>query len=249
MRRIMSNDYKLLMLVYGDSKTGKSFLANGAPGPRLVIDAEGGTRFLPGKKIIWDIEGGEKLPEGIDEDTSVVVYLRKYKTIETIYEMLDTAGHPFKSVVLDSISEIQQRCVDEIMAKNPNSEIMRTQDWGSLKSKVLKKIRDFRDLSFHQNGGINVIALAMSKTSQTDHGEEKHSPLMQGSVGDALPFHFDVVSYLYMRPDEDGKQQRILHFASSDKLDTGDRTNVLPVDMEDPTIDKIINTIEGALNG
>lgn len=245
----MSEDYKLLALIYGDSKTGKSFFANGAPGPRLVLDAEGGTRFLKGKKKIWNFEAGEAIPSDIDEDTSVIVYLRKYKTIEKIYELLDGGDHPFESVILDSISEIQQRCIDEAKEKmqkekGTDSETLRVQDWGTVLSKVLKKIRDFRDLSFHERKSINVISLAMSKGEIRSDGVETHSPLMQGRIGDALSFHFDVVGYLFVAPDENGVQERYMQFAKSDKLETGDRTSTLPDLMKEPSVTKMIETIK-----
>src|SRR6266516_4777823 len=45
---------RLSALIHGDTKLGKSTLANTAPKPCLVLDAEGSWRFTIGRKIYWN---------------------------------------------------------------------------------------------------------------------------------------------------------------------------------------------------
>ena len=45
----------LTMLIHGDAGTGKSWLGNTVPAPRLILDAEGRSIYLPGgPKVTWD---------------------------------------------------------------------------------------------------------------------------------------------------------------------------------------------------
>jgi hypothetical protein len=43
----------LYVLAYSESKVGKTTLCNTAPAPRLILDAEMASRFLPGNQVRW----------------------------------------------------------------------------------------------------------------------------------------------------------------------------------------------------
>ena len=103
----------LSILVHGASKVGKSWMGDSTPAPRLILDAEGGSRFTPSKKVVWD-PLTEEPPKASEDWDTCIVYVKDYDTVLKAYDWLNQSNHPFKSVVLDSISEIQQRCVDSI---------------------------------------------------------------------------------------------------------------------------------------
>lgn len=237
-------DKKLFMLIYGRAKTGKTTLVDTAPGPRLLLDAESGSNYLDSEQIIWNINGGEECPTDVDDDTTVVVYVHDYKTVEKVYEILDEGTHPFNSVILDSISEIQQRCIDELFGTDP----LRIQDWGEVRRQVTNKLRIFRDLTMHMKKRVNVFATATAFENQEVDGEKRITPYLQGSAAQALPFLFDIVTYLYITTDKDsGEEVRVLQCKSNHKLDTGDRTGFLPDGLENPDIENIIGIIDKGL--
>ncbi len=110
------------VLVYGSSKVGKSWLAASGPPPVLILDAEGGTRFLPFKKIQWTNTMSE--PPEYDGSWEVcVVYVRDFSTLDNVYTWLHSGKHPFRTVVIDSISEAQQRCY------LPGTEVLSADGW------------------------------------------------------------------------------------------------------------------------
>jgi AAA domain len=109
-------------IVYGDSKVGKSWLGDTTPRPRLVLDAEGGSRFTPSRKITWD-PAAQKPPPDDGTWDSCLVPVHSYNAVKMAYDWLYSAQHPFNSVVLDSISEIQQKCY------TPDTEVLTPGGW------------------------------------------------------------------------------------------------------------------------
>src|SRR4051812_37348502 len=117
----------LSLLVHGLPGKGKSTLANTAPGPRLVLDVEGGSNWLPGKKVYWT-DVNQPPPMDIDADTTVILNIPNPNTLLMAYQWLSTREHKFQSVILDSLSEMQKRFVDLIAGTNQ----MKQEDWGTL---------------------------------------------------------------------------------------------------------------------
>ena len=56
------SDRALSVLVYGDSKSGKTTLAMTAPEPRLLLDVEAASRFVQAKKVHWNPLDGSAPP-------------------------------------------------------------------------------------------------------------------------------------------------------------------------------------------
>jgi hypothetical protein len=98
---------------------GKTSLAETAPllyGPRLILDAEGGTAWLASDVVKWNFPK-EKKPEGkIGPDTSVVVSIRKWQDLERLNNFLQKGKHPFRSVILDSITDLQKQAKKQVSA-------------------------------------------------------------------------------------------------------------------------------------
>ena len=77
----------LTVMVYGESKVGKSSLAVTAPYPRLMLDVEGGHRFLPIIVKYWD-PLREEPPIADGTWDTVVVTVRDYDTVLKTYQLL-----------------------------------------------------------------------------------------------------------------------------------------------------------------
>lgn len=226
----------LSILVHGHSKSGKSTFADTSPGPRLILDAEGGSRFTPSKKTLWN-PNSDPPPEDDGSWSSCLVYVHKYEQVEMAYQWLASGKHPFRSVVIDSISEVQQRCVDSLAGTNP----MKQQDWGTLLRKVSALVRQFRDLTTHQTKPLEAVVL-IAMTREKDNG--KAMPHVQGQLGTALPYYLDITGYTNTVKDDDGGVHYWLATRPDDNYEAGERVagRVEPY-IENPNIEQMLSAI------
>ena len=226
------NECGICFLIHGPSKSGKSYLGDSAPGPRLILDAEGGTRFLKSKKTFWNPAGPPPEYDGSWE--TCITYIRDFGSLSHAYAWLATGKHPFRSVILDSLSEVQQRCVDSIAG----TEAMKIQDWGELYRKVSQLVRQYRDLLIHPTNPIDaVVLLAMTKVGQ----DGKSYPYVQGQLAIALPYFTDLVGYLKATWGEDGTFNNFLLTKPHPQYEAGDRPGVYPQIITNPRIDQMVS--------
>lgn len=224
-------------LIHGASKCGKSTLADTSPAPRLHLDAEGGmgTRFTPSRKKLWD-PTRQKPPVHDGTWDTCVVYVRSYNDVKYTYDWLNSGQHPFASVILDSISEIQQRAVDSLVGKDQ----MKTQDWGTLLRDVSAQVRQFRDLCAHPTRPLMAVVMIAMTTKKDD----KWRPYVQGQLADRLPYYVDICGYLYVDQQSDGDTVRKLLVAQHPMFEAGERVGGRLGDVvTDPNIEKMIGTI------
>jgi hypothetical protein len=186
------------LLLHGDSKVGKTTLAATTPLPILVLDAEGGWKFIPLRKVLWEPRQGP--PPRYDGTWDVcLVSLRDWETIRLVYQWLTQGEHDFRSLVLDSITEVQRRC----KANLAGTDAMQIQTWGQLLTLMDAVIRGFRDLTLDPYNPIQ-IAVFIAETRMVDG---KWRPSMQGQIQTALPYWMDCVGYLFVdqSPDANGQ--------------------------------------------
>jgi AAA domain len=224
-------------LLYGQSKSGKSYLADTAPAPRLILDAEGGasTRFTPSTKVVWDpsLDGP---PEADGTWDTCVVYVRSFSDVQKTYDWLNAGRHPFKSVIIDSLSETQQRCVDALVG----TDQMKMQDWGELLRKMSTLVRSYRDLIIHPTNPVSVVCL-VAMTKETQEGVKK--PYLQGALAQTIPYYVDVIGYLHGEVTEDGVFQQRLLVGPHPQFEAGDRTGRLGTVVEEPNIQRMLDQI------
>lgn len=246
-------DYRTLaMLVHGESKVGKTTLAATAPMPLLALDAEGGWKWIAGTKnpntgepyrrVDWDPMGPP--PEHDGTWDFCVVNVQKWKTVLDVYRWLTQAPHPFVSLAVDSITEIQRRCRQNIVG----TDAMQMQQWGELLAQMEGVIRGYRDLANDTHNNINtVVFIAESK----ERGKsQKISPSMQGQIITSMPYWMDVVGYLYPErtPDENGQPNgpivRRLVVEQNDEVEAGNRVQGrLGMVVDRPNILKVLKKI------
>ena len=225
------------MLIHGPSKSGKSYLADTTPGPRLVLDAEGGasTRFTPSNKIVWEpLRDAPPVDDGTWE--TCVVYVRSFQDVQRTYEWLNSGKHPFKSVIIDSLSETQQRCIDAIVG----TEQMKTQDWGELLRKMSALVRSYRDLIIHPINPLrSIIFIAMTRNV-----DGTSRPYVQGQLANTLPYYVDVCGYLWSELNSDtGEVNRRLLCVPHSAFEAGDRTGKLGNVVDNPNITSMLELI------
>lgn len=236
------------MLIHAPSKMGKSTLSSTAPPPLLVLDAEGGWRFIreagfksgqPLRKIVWDpMTGPPPRHDGTWE--ACIVSIANWGTLNRVYEWLRTTPHDFRSLVLDSITEAQRRCKENINSTGQ----MQIQDWGRLLTEMDKLIRGLRDLVLLPN---NVRVAVFLAETREDKGRWR--PYMQGQIGVSLPYWMDVVGYLFVANDLDENGQptvpvRKLLVGPNPTYESGERVQgMLDPIVHEPNITRMVNAI------
>ncbi len=213
-------------VIHGESGAGKSQLADTLPGPRLILDAEGGSEFTPSwPKYIWNpmtysppgVQGCEPGQEQVPPTTRVLV--RDWPTMARVFAWLESGQHPFASVVLDSLTEIQERCRDEIRG----TEAMQQQHWGELLIQMETAVRRLRDLTLDPRNLLrNVVVLAI-----TDEKKGMYRPYVQGALGTTLPQFFHLVGYMMTQQGADLNTSRFLLVQPWGMYVAKDRTHII----------------------
>lgn len=213
----------LTMLLHAETKVGKTWLAATAPKPLLVLDAEaGGMRFVPDAKYItkWDPLRSKPPEMLLDDDdpnywTICQVDVTDETVLSTAIQYLMAGNHPFSSIVIDSITELQTR----LKRKMANDQgLLRIQDWGALLTKIELLVEQCRDMANVQEQIKAFVAVAGSQPR-----DGKMQPMMQGQIANKLPYKIDVCGYLYIANDEDGNRVRVLQMSQNDTAVAGNR--------------------------
>lgn len=219
----------LAILIHGEPGMGKSWLGQTAPAPRLVLDAEGGSRSpkridpVTGKavripQVLWDPHSDNPPEPGEWESCRVVV--RDFETVERVHEYLLAGHHPFRSVVVDSLTELQKRCKDNIRS---GDEVMNERMWGILLDRMELKLRQMRDLVFHPTKPIEALVL-LALTIEKGY---KFRPAVQGALGTSLPGYLDTIGYLTTVTTDTGQDERRLLIQPHERFEAKDRTHTL----------------------
>jgi hypothetical protein len=202
-----------------------------------------GARFLQSKKIAWN-PMMESPPEYDGTWETCVVVCRDYQTFLKTYEWLNSGQHPFRSVSIDSVTELQVRVKDTL---TPTGRMERDL-WGELLIHMERTIRQFRDLTEHPIRPLEALVL----TSMTILRDGKWRPYVQGALATKMPYFLDVIGYLYVDhiPAEDPTQPptpiRRLLTANSDMFEAGERVQGrLPGIVDNPRIDTMLDYIYG----
>lgn len=238
----MGLNRSISLLVHGSAKSGKSTLGSTSPKPCLYLDIEGGTRFLDIKAVKWDPQR-EAPPEPSDDWDTAVVTIRDYDDAIKAYEWLKAGKHSFQSVVIDSISELQQRLVDKVT----NRDQAKLQDWGDILRKFMGFLRDMRDLTEHPTKPVqSVVLISMSVTDNNGLLQ----PFAQGQSKVMIPYLFDILGAMHvdMWTDDQGNTQIIhrLLIGPNKIYATGERVGGrVGSYIDNPTVPGLLDTIFG----
>lgn len=206
-------DYRRIsLLVHGWWGAGKSWLAASAPGPRLYLDTEGGVYDTPGDKIVWDPK--TPVPKGLDKNSTVVVDVTSWEDLEDARAVLRSGDHPFESVIIDSLHELQdqlKRAVAEPGEQyNPNATFEQ-RAWGRLLNNMALFLRELRDYTRPAAvRKLNVILVAGS-----DDEIVPAKPMLEGRARKIITGFYDVVGYLTEAQSTSGDTVRVLQISPS----------------------------------
>lgn len=218
------------MLVHGESGAGKSWLGSTAPGPRLVLDAEGRAQYAPsGRKIYWDPMREDPPVHDGTWDTCIAT-VTDFNQMQAVYQWLRSGKHPFISVIVDSLMEIQKRCIDKVAGTNQLTQ----QDWGTVLRSLESLVRSYRDLTLLADNPVAVVILVVG----TVEVDGTRRPLLQGALRNTVPYYLDVVGYVFTQqvPTDDGSMQlqRMLLTQPQPGFVAKDGTGLMPPVLEIP---------------
>lgn len=206
-RRIQIGDAKIKLLLYGKAGAGKTTLAATAAdhellAPVLFINFEAGLISIAERGDIDSVE-----LSSIDEVDEL---------IEAIRTRRKGYDH-YKTVVIDSGSELYQRSLDEAVAGTVSRDLARgkqgrtidtttLEDYGTASRQTYRLFRALRDLP------VNVIVTAHAKFDYLQGADTRSAdpigvgPLFSGSLSTKLIGIFDFVWYLY---EEEGERNML----------------------------------------
>lgn len=209
-------------VVFGPPGAGKTVLGSTMPAP-IFISAERGLLSL--RSVIK--ETGTDIP---------FLQVESMAQLEQAFDYVSSpAADQFQSVVLDSISEIGEVCLASEKGLTKDGRAA----YGNMADKMLKIIRDFRDLS-----GKNVLFIAKQSTIKDSlTGVVSYAPSMPGNkITEDLPYFFDEVFHMFVGTNADGTQFRGLQTALTPNAQAKDRSGALDA-VEYPDMNNIINKI------
>jgi len=206
------------LLVYGQAGAGKTSLIKTLPSP-VVLSAEGGLLSIQDADLPY-------------------IEIGTMDTLKEAYQWLAESAEAaqFKSVALDSISEIAEVVLNHEKKVNKDPRAA----YGSMQEQMADIIRVFRDLP-----GRHVYMSAKLEKTQDEMGRILYAPSMPGNkTGQSLPYFFDEVLALRVERDAEGNHHRALMCDSDGLWLAKDRSGKL-AGWEAPDLGAIINKIAG----
>lgn len=240
----------LNLLIYGEPGVGKTRLAGSAAdhpdtSPVLILDVEGGVMSL-------------RHQPSVD-----VVQIRDIDTIVKIHDELQKRnGGGYKTVVIDSLSELQKLDMFAVMgdevnkARNPESmdkDVPTQRAWGKSLERLRRIIRAYKDLPVH-----TIMTTKLATTTDEQTNVTLYHPALPGKLRGDAPGFFDVVGLMRVKEEQNGAvKKRTLQIQSTSKVIAKDRTDALGIDENgnrtgliiEPTIPDMWAVINASNNG
>lgn len=159
---------------YGRSGTGKTTLAGSFPKPMLLLDVKD-----EGTDSIADLKGIK------------VFDVLSFEDFELAYYHLQKYPKRYKTIVIDTVSQVQQLAIRELMDNKKTMKGRSAGDWGSMKkrdwgdvSSLLKEwVINYRDLS---QLGMEIVFVAQDRAFNFDEEETEDESSVIPEIGPAL---------------------------------------------------------------
>lgn len=207
----------LAIVVHGESGAGKTRLSWTAPAPRLILDAEGSARFFRGSQTTWDTRSD---PMAFAEYEQVVVPVTDYGQVDMVRQWLLSGQHPFASLCIDSITQLQKRCIRHVAGIEQPSE----RQWGEVLNKLESFVTELRDMTFSGVRPLQCVYLA----ALTHMRDGWYRPFVKGQLEITLPALMDAVGYLWVDPADQTTRRLMLRPAAP--FLAKDNTDCLPAE-------------------
>jgi hypothetical protein len=204
------------ILVYGDSGSGKTYFAGTFPEP-LFLDLEDGMRSL--LQLKRNIKRYPKNP------SQNITSLDEVKSFYQLVRKMNPETAPFKTIVIDSLNELQILVLDNSIKTTQTQRIYDDQptqgDYGKLARDMQTLVRLFIKLPY------NIVFIAGAK--EREFAEDKILPLFLGKkTGPDVRRIIEQVGFCYTK--QNGKDQPVEHviaFGDNPGFIAKDRTGKL----------------------
>lgn len=217
------------ILVYGDSGSGKTYFAGTFPDP-LFLDLEDGMRSLLQLK-----KGILRYPKN---PAQTITQLDEVKTFYKMVQKIKPENAPFKTIVIDSLNELQILVLDNSIKTTQTQRIYDDQptqgDYGKLARDMQTLVRLFIKLPY------NVVFIAGAK--EREFAEDKIMPLFLGKkTGPDVRRIIEQVGYCYTK--QGSKEQPADHVIAF-----GDNPGFIAKDRTGKLARPVQNTYEAMMN-
>jgi hypothetical protein len=195
-KKFTPEDHKIKALIYGPSGSGKTVFS-GTAQRAIYASAEGGLLSIANKS-----------PDFVE--------IKSLKDLMDLYIYLEKESHEYDTVVIDSITEINE--IIKIEIEKRTGRQMQIQDWGELSKKIRDIFRKFRDLP------MNVLLIAQEHYITDEDKINKIVPSMNGKAATDIAYFMDIVGYIHI----EANGTRWIETSTNKKLLTKDRSNTIP---------------------
>lgn len=241
------NSFLYKCLIFGPSRSGKTTFA-----------ATAGYGEDSAPTLLLDFEGGSGSSVGIPN--VVVSSMRSWQDFNEACEYIVSPDNEFKTVIVDSISELHVFSLLNIIDHELSTNAMRRErgdentaeqsDYGKSMVQLRRFLRVLRDLPVH------VIVTALSKTEEYPREGTVRVPAMFGQMAGEIVGMFPIVGYLVNEKERIDKTNfkyvRRLYLQNTEGMRVGVRkpiTAEFPDSIANPTVPKLFAELNRAYKG
>lgn len=189
----------LKVLLYGPAGAGKTTYAATFPDP-VFLDLEGGLRSTVEVKSVL------RFPPNPEDE---IVSSGQIGEFYALCRGFDPKKAPFKTIVIDSLNEVQVLVTKRVLAAYPQSRQMEDQltyqDYGKIGRDVLKIISLFLKLPYH-------IVFTAVETPREYEGQEVHPKFAGKMIWPELQRWVEQVGYVHVIKGEGGKPEHVVSY-------------------------------------
>ena len=208
---------RVVALVYGEPKIGKTTLTKTLPGKPLIVNLENGLLSLQDEAIdVYDCT--------VDKDGKPMERHQRFeKLIHLFTNRLneDEMKKKYDWIVIDSLTEVGQCLVESMKKKYPDAkDSLRL--WGDYSDKITDLIKQMRDFKPY-----NVLFLGLEIADKDDQGRRFVGVDLNGKISQRVPALVDEVFHYRKFQKDDGSEIRKLVTSSYERAIAGDRSGKL----------------------
>lgn len=219
-------------LVYGDSGAGKTVLLGGLPDVCILSSERG-------------IIAAKRIPARGVRKARV---LRTWDDLVQAFRELRDAPHPFKNIVVESLTDLQEKLHLRLMERNAslnpkeNPDVLSQSGYLEAQNKFKKMVNDFNELD-----DVNVFYSALSMLSYTPEGDEETLPFVTSKddkMARVLCGKMRGVWCLKVEKDDDDRPYRRLITNHDGDHFSKDQYGLLASSIDRPDMQAIVQTIQ-----
>lgn len=207
---------RLKLLVYGRAGVGKTCFGASFPKP-LILLAE--------PKLLPDL-----FRDGVKKNQGKVIKVVSYDDMLLAVEYLKRIkGHEYQSVILDSMTEMQKKHMDSLLARE-NKNVPTIDLWGESTNETRRMVREITELPLHV---LFVCSIREDKDEET--GRMHAMPGLTGRMAGEISHYVDILGLMRVKQpaqnDPKAETKRFITVQPGPKFDAKDGTGKMEIYM------------------